>query len=264
MSACCTTDSLHTGTPTGSEQQIHNLPTYVTPSDNPSGSVIVIIPDMFGWKLPNTRLLADKIARETQTMVYVPDFMFGDSLPYEHLDLVTEPEGELSFVERAKFNFRRAQTFGPWMFSHREGVSWPIINGFFEKLYKAAPSRVVLVAGYSWGGRYALLLTHRERWMMSDGAFREGGFVQAAFCAHPSLLAIPKEITAISRPASFALGDCDEVVPMKSVERIQAGLAEKAKAMVETEVVVYEGAQHGFAIRANLAKPMEKTQFEEV
>jgi dienelactone hydrolase len=143
-------------------------------------------------------------------------------------------------------------------------VSWPIINGFFEELYKAAPTRVVLVAGYCWSGRYALLLTHRERWMMSDGAFREGGFVHAAFCAHPSLLAIPKEITAISRPASFALGDCDEVVPTKSVERIRAGLAEKSKAMIETEVVVYEGAQHGFAIRADLAKPMEKIQFEEV
>jgi dienelactone hydrolase len=72
------------------------------------------------------------------------------------------------------------------MFKHREGVSWPIINGFFEALHKDNPARKVCVAGYSWGGRYAVLLTHRERWMMSDGVYREGGFVSAAFAAHPS------------------------------------------------------------------------------
>lgn len=39
--------------------------------------VIVIIPDVFGWVLPNVRLLADGFARKTGLTVYVPDFMSG-------------------------------------------------------------------------------------------------------------------------------------------------------------------------------------------
>lgn len=39
--------------------------------------VIVVIPDIFGWVLPNTRLLADGFARKTGLTVYVPDFMSG-------------------------------------------------------------------------------------------------------------------------------------------------------------------------------------------
>jgi dienelactone hydrolase len=57
------------------------------------------------------------------------------------------------------------------------------------------------------------------------------------------LLSIPKEIAAISRPVSFALGEHDEVLPAKSVEKITETLAEKKT--VESEVKVYEGAMHG-------------------
>lgn len=42
--------------------------------------VIVIIPDVFGWILPNVRLLADGFARKTGLTVYVPDFMSGECI----------------------------------------------------------------------------------------------------------------------------------------------------------------------------------------
>lgn len=37
--------------------------------------IVVIVPDAFGWKLVNTRILADKYAERCQVTVYVPDFM---------------------------------------------------------------------------------------------------------------------------------------------------------------------------------------------
>jgi hypothetical protein len=70
---------LHTAQPSGSEQEIHSLQTYVTTGEA-NRAIIVIIPDMFGWQLPNTRLLADRIQRETGATVYVPDFMAGELL----------------------------------------------------------------------------------------------------------------------------------------------------------------------------------------
>jgi dienelactone hydrolase len=64
---------------TGAEEQVHGLPTYVArpePGVEPK-AVVVIIPDAFGWKLKNTRALADNYARRAELLVYLPDFMNG-------------------------------------------------------------------------------------------------------------------------------------------------------------------------------------------
>ena len=65
--------------PRGREEIIYGLPTYVTfpdPGVQPLGTV-VIISDAFGWKLLNTRALADVYAQRVPCIVYVPDFMNG-------------------------------------------------------------------------------------------------------------------------------------------------------------------------------------------
>jgi len=74
----CASGTLHGGTPTGKVIALHGLPTYVTepPSGTPKG-IVVIIPDAFGWELPNTRVLADSYAKKGNFRVYVPEFMDG-------------------------------------------------------------------------------------------------------------------------------------------------------------------------------------------
>lgn len=66
MRQCCATGSLHTGTPTGKIEKLHGLDVYV--ADPPNGAaptgIVVIIPDAFGWTLPNNRILADAYAKE--------------------------------------------------------------------------------------------------------------------------------------------------------------------------------------------------------
>ena len=75
---CCASGSLHTGTPTGREDKLHGLDVYVAepPSGNPKG-IVVVIPDIFGWTLPNNRILADNFAKKGDFLVYLPDFMNG-------------------------------------------------------------------------------------------------------------------------------------------------------------------------------------------
>lgn len=75
---CCASGSLHTGTPTGRIEKVHGLNCYIAdpPSDNPKG-IVVIIPDVFGWELPNSRILADEYAKKGNFIVYLPDFMGG-------------------------------------------------------------------------------------------------------------------------------------------------------------------------------------------
>jgi len=51
------------------------------------------------------------------------------------------------------------------------------------------------------------------------------------------------------------------MLPAKSVEKIKETLAEKKT--VESEVRVYEGAMHEFALKGDMDKPVEKMQLEE-
>jgi hypothetical protein len=49
----------------------NNNNTYIT-GDN-KDAAILIIADLFGWKLANVRVLADHYAKEANATVYVPD-----------------------------------------------------------------------------------------------------------------------------------------------------------------------------------------------
>lgn len=84
LKPCCATGSLHTGTPTGRIEKVHGLDCYIADAQNgPSKGIIVIIPDAFGWTLPNNRILADDYAKQGFD-VYLPEFMNGRSF-YEHM-----------------------------------------------------------------------------------------------------------------------------------------------------------------------------------
>lgn len=59
------------GASVGTETKLNNIPTYVT-GDN-KDAAILIVTDIFGWKLPNIRIIADHYAKEACATVYVPD-----------------------------------------------------------------------------------------------------------------------------------------------------------------------------------------------
>lgn len=90
----------------------------------------------------------------------------------------------------------------------------------------------------------------------------EGGkpLVDATFTAHPSNLIIPSDIQNIKIPTSIAAGMLDKRYPKEQVDETEAVLQLKAeKGEGEHEVVRYEGARHGFAIRGS---DMEKEEAE--
>ena len=76
LKRCCATGSLHTGTPQGHIGKVHGLDCYV--ADAPSGSpkgIVVIIPDAFGWELPNNKILADEYAKNGDFQVVRSRFL---------------------------------------------------------------------------------------------------------------------------------------------------------------------------------------------
>ena len=74
----------HEGTPLGKEEKLHGLDVYVSaPPDGaaPKG-LVIIVPDAFGWKFVNSRLLADHYAAKGNFLVYIPDVMNGNWAPF--------------------------------------------------------------------------------------------------------------------------------------------------------------------------------------
>ena len=80
--------------------------------------------------------------------------------------------------------------------------------------------------------------------------------INAAFAAHPSNVSVPADIQKVRRPLSIAVGDEDAVMALKQVKEAK-GILEGMQG-VETEVVVFPGARHGFSIRASRSKPDSK------
>ncbi len=83
----CATGTLHAGTPTGHVETLHGLPTYI--AEPPSGTslrgIVVILPDAFGWELPNSRILADNYASKGKFTVLLPEFMDGHWMSHDVL-----------------------------------------------------------------------------------------------------------------------------------------------------------------------------------
>ena len=70
---CCTSGHLHSGTPIGSIQDIHGIPTYTTGSISNLENlenVIVLLSDIFGIEFPNLQLLADQLTLVRLSNVY--------------------------------------------------------------------------------------------------------------------------------------------------------------------------------------------------
>ncbi|CAG8779795.1 9376_t:CDS:2, partial [Acaulospora colombiana] len=78
------------GTPRGSMVETPALPAYFSPANGGDGvqktsKVIVILPDVFGLKLVNVKLIADMLAKSTGTDVWVADIFKGNVWPVHAL-----------------------------------------------------------------------------------------------------------------------------------------------------------------------------------
>ena len=76
--------------------------------------------------------------------------------------------------------------------------------------------------------------------MQAHGPSKDGeesvGGVDAAYAAHPSLVAIPGDFDPVSKPLSLALGTKDSVLDVKSAGKIQDLLEKKTDVPHEIQV----------------------------
>ena len=133
-------------------------------------------------------------------------------------------------------------------------MAWPRVTTFLKALRENRGATLpVGIAGFCWGGLHGVKLSHDDaNTKLANGR----PLADAFFVAHPSNLTIPQDIADVGRNLSIAIGDDDGVMPIKQVQVAQKILANNVD--VDSEVVVYPGAKHGFSIRASRWQPNSK------
>ncbi|KAI7716832.1 dienelactone hydrolase family protein-like protein [Hortaea werneckii] len=267
MSSCCLSGKIQSGKPKGRETEIAGLQTYVAePENGDKSKTVVFLADIFGWELPNTRLLADEYAAAGFT-AYIPDVHSGDSLDPSFLQTVEPPlpdREKQSVTEKAAATAKVGATLGPWLVTHREAVSRPIIENFIDKVRYIPGTNKVGVIGFCWGGRYAILAGQK------GFSAAEGKGVEAVYACHPSLISIPADFADVCVPLSLALGDKDSLLGEYEAKQIQELMEAKKKGeqtqgekCEESEVRIYEDQVHGFALRGDWSSEKDRKAMDE-
>lgn len=230
----CLSGSLHTGTPLGSVSAVAGIETYVAPAPSAvSGSTIVLITDVFGYELPNVRLLADEYSRAGYNAV-VPDIFHGDNMAFDALDSAANLDELFGIL-------------GPWLKNHGSETVTPVLDAVLDKLRR--DGQKIGVVGFCFGGKYAFHYAATDK-------------VDAVCAMHPSLIDLPNDAQAVKKPISIHVASTDEIYNAEKSKQA-AQIFEKNKVPYENRIYDGEGVGHGFAVRGDLTKSSPKAAKEE-
>ncbi|KAF9766230.1 hypothetical protein IL306_001394 [Fusarium sp. DS 682] len=219
LSKCCLEGTLWDGEPVGEEKTYSGQQAYVS-GNNPE-TAILLVHDAFGWTFRNTRLLADRYAKEANATVYMPDFYGGEVLPTDILMNLSQ----LHKLDMPGFMARNSKE-----------VRGPELVNFAAAL-RSQYKRVGAV-GFCWGGWAVFRL----------GARSSNGLVDCISTAHPSLLE-ESEVKDVGVPVQILAPENDFMFSpeMKGyVNRVIPSLG------VAYDYQHFPGVEHGFATRGGL------------
>ncbi|CAD0113208.1 unnamed protein product [Aureobasidium uvarum] len=222
MSNCCKEGFKWNGEPVGKETTLGNNPAYVT-GDNKDAAVLIIC-DVFGWKLPNVRLIADHYAKEANVTVYgevIEPAMMEDPEKRKNFDI-------MAFIGRNSKDKR-----------------FPEITANAKEL-KSNYKKVAAI-GFCYGA-----------WAVLRLAAKDSAIIDCAAVAHPSLLE-ESEIANIGVPVQFLVPETD---PMFTPELKEFTLKTLPTLNIPFNYDYYPGLVHGFAVRGDQKDPKQKEGLE--
>ena len=146
-----------------------------------------------------------------------------------------------------------ARHFIPFIYSCRASVTEPRVFGFLKALKQnEAKDLPIGTAGFCWGAPFVTKFCWNKEVNKTDDGKR---ITECGFVAHPSSLKYPDDIEGVVLPYSVAAAEHDmQMGPeqAKQTEEILKAKTAKSKDQgIEHEFVLYQGAHHGFAVRAD-------------
>ncbi|KAK4114713.1 alpha/beta-hydrolase [Canariomyces notabilis] len=249
---CCLRAFPWDGTPTGSETTLAGVsnPVYMayppgfpaaTASSSPSRAAILIVHDLFGWRYPNVRLLADAYAAEVGATVYVPDFFGGESLPAELIEA-----GKWAELDLPSFTKRNSRA-----------VRDPEIVACARAIRAVGHERVG-AAGFCYGGWAVMRLASgefvEEEKGGEDSHGRKRGLVDCVTAGHPTWLT-KEDIDKVEVPVQMLAPEIDNQYTQELKLHTFTELQKKG---VPFDYQHFPGVEHGCFVRGNRDRKGER------
>ncbi len=242
--------------PTGHFETLYGWKTYVTGDAN-AKSAILYLPDAFGLKLVNNKLLADRYAAGTGCKVLIPDLLWQGGADPSSMDAVEKfltPGG--SFFTKFWCFFQIAPAIIPFTIFGAAPKAYPEVLKYARAMRaNLAPGGKLGVAGFCWGGYGSTNLCTEKA--------TEGGsepLIDAQFNGHPSQLKTPDMVVdaiAAKVPYSCAVAQLDMRFTEKVSHEVEAAVRAKVGPAEENhyEFVIHKDCIHGFCVRATPGTP---------
>nr|XP_046226988.1 carboxymethylenebutenolidase homolog [Scatophagus argus] len=196
----------------GQEVQIEHIKAYVVKPSCASDKAILLIQDIFGWQLPNTRYMADMLAANGYIVV-CPDFFVGKK-PWN-------PSDDWS-------------TFMAWLEDKKPTNINKEVDAALRFLKKQCGAKHIGTVGFCWGGiavhHIALHYPEVKTGVSVYGIVREG-----------------EDRYDLKSPTLFLFAENDEYIPLDQVHALKAKLEEKCK--MDYQVKIFPHQTHGFVHR---------------
>jgi dienelactone hydrolase len=155
-----------------------------------------------------------------------------------------------------------AYGLGPWLFRNRLAVTMPRVTSFLSdlRLDDATKDLPIGVAGFCWGGQHTIRLCWYAPEPSPATTAPLNTLIDAAFVAHPSAISVPADIEKVTKPLCIAAGDQDHITPVQNMRRAEDILTTNG---IQHELEIYQGADHGWSVRADRKNPRLREQAEE-
>ncbi|MBN3304031.1 CMBL Carboxymethylenebutenolidase, partial [Amia calva] len=196
----------------GEEVQIEHIQAYVTKPTSGTDKAVIVIQDIYGWQLPNTRYMADLLASHGYIAI-CPDFYVGKE-PWR-------PTDDWS-------------TFQEWLQDRKPTNINREADAVLKYLKGSCGAKRIAVVGFCWGGvaTHHLILNYPE------------------LKAGVSVYGIVRETEdryKLHSPTFFIFAENDHVIPLDQVATLEKKLQEHCT--VDFKVKIFPGQTHGFVHR---------------
>ncbi|XP_062376715.1 carboxymethylenebutenolidase homolog [Sardina pilchardus] len=196
----------------GQEIQIEHVKAYVVKPAVNTDKAVIVIQDIFGWQLPNTRYMADMLSTNGYIAI-VPDFFLGKE-PWS-------PSHDWS-------------KFQEWLEDKKPTNINKEVEAVMKYLKEKCGATRIGSVGFCWGG----VATHYLALQYPD--IRAGVSVYG-------IVREREDRYQLKSPTLFIFAENDAVIPLDQVKVLEELLQEKCK--VNFQVKIFPGQTHGFVHR---------------
>ncbi|KAM8967008.1 carboxymethylenebutenolidase homolog [Pelodytes ibericus] len=197
----------------GQEVQIDHIKAYVCKPKLPSDKAVIVVHDIFGWELPNTRLFVDLLASHGYIAVLADFYVAKD--PWQDTN--------------------DASTLFDWLETRPPNKVDKEVNAVLKYLEDKCHAKKIGVIGFCWGGIVTRYLMVNYPKLKAGVAFY--GLVREQDVDKYDLLI----------PALFIFGENDSLIPIQEVSSLEQKFKEHTK--VDYKVKIFPKQSHGFAHR---------------